>query len=779
MSVILKIMRLIKAVRSIKIIILVLLAMVYCPSEAFSVSDLGPKKNLFKIDSIKIRGIKKVEREAILEKISSKKGMVLDNYILRKDIQKIYKMKYFEFVEAHQETKGGKNHLVFVVREKPIVVKIIMKGNNDVDNDDLISQLKTKEFSILDINTVMIDVGVLQKFYEEKGYYLASIKYEVKKITKENVELVFNINEYEKVKIKKIIFLGNLAFSDKQLKDIMETREESLFSFMTSSGSFKEFNFQTDIERIKYFYKTKGYLQVNLGTPQITVSEDKRWVFISIKLNEGPMFSVNEITFQGEVLFPDNELLEKISLKKDEVYSEEKYQKDVRLLTEMYQDKGYAFANVLRMLRPVPGENRVDVEFSFEKGKIASFGKITIKGNTKTRDKVVRRELRIREGARFNGTDLRKSKDNVNRLGFFEPNSIIFNTISVQGKDDVLDVEITVKERNTGQISLGAGYSTATKAFMQASIAQTNFLGRGQNLSFSTNISNKSRSYNLGFTEPYFLDSKWTAGGDIFKSNSSVSSAYSYGRKGFDTRVGYPIYEYTRLFVTYKFEDTTIKTVRDTNIDIETENGVASGVRTTIVRDTRNNRMEPSGGYYLSLSGEYTGLGGDKKWLKTEFDARYFHKVWGDLVFRSRFFTAKLDRINGQEIPRTEKFTLGGARNLRGYYYEAIGPKEKSEDSKGVIRPFNVGGLHTVYSTLELEHPLAREAGLKWVLFFDIGNVYEKHIGEGDTYLMYADYGLGFRWFSPIGVLRFEFGFPLGDRENQGRQFYFDIGQLF
>ena len=230
----------------------------------FALEDLGKKVELFKVEEIVIEGLKKVEKEAILEKIGTQKGMVLDNYLLKKDIQKIYGLKYFESVEAHQEVVRGKNALVFKVKEKPIITNIIFRGNDEIDADDLKGSLKTKEYAILDVNTIQNDAQAIVKQYEEKGFYLAKVKYDLEKISDENVNLVFNIKEFDKVLVKKILFLGNKAFQDDELKGIMETREEGLFSFMSGSGNFKEFNFQTDIERIKYFYKTKGYLQVNV-----------------------------------------------------------------------------------------------------------------------------------------------------------------------------------------------------------------------------------------------------------------------------------------------------------------------------------------------------------------------------------------------------------------------------------------------------------------------------------------------------------------------------------
>lgn len=745
-------------------------------TSVFAIDDIGLKKNLFKADDIQVIGTKKVEKEAVLEKISVKKGMMLNNYMVKKSLKQIYAMKYFESVEAHHEVKNGKNILVLRLKEKPIVSAIKFEGNNEVSSDDLKEVLKTKEFTILDISTVKADVKGLGKTYEEKGFYLAQIDYKVVKAKGDNVDIVFKIKEFDKVRVKKVTFLGNRAFSDDELKGIMETQEEGLFSFMGSSGNFKEFNFQADIERIKYFYNDKGYLQANLGSPEITVSEDKKWVFITVKINEGPQYTINNISFQGEMLFPESDLREKISTAKDNIYSESILRQDIQLLTEKYQDKGYAFANVLRHIRFVPGENKVNVEFSFEKGKIAYFGKITVKGNNKTRDKVVRRELLIREGVKFSGSALRRSKENVNRLGFFEPGSVIFNTITSKERDDVLDVEIQVKERNTGQLSLGAGYSTATGEFLQASISQNNFRGLGQTLSFSLNWAANQRTFSLGFTEPYLFDTLWTGGGEISSQNNELNNGFNYKRDSFNLRVGHPIFDlFTRLFLIYKIEDTQIKSANDPTIDEATENGLASIIRSTIVRDKRNNRFEPSKGYYLSYSLEYSGIGGEKKWLKNEADMRYFYNVFGDLVLRYRLYGAKIEKLDERGIPRTERFTLGGSRNLRGYTFEAIGPRTTVLDTQGILRTFNNGGRFATFTSVEFEHPLAREAGLKWVVFFDAG-----HAGRYNNIKLYKDYGFGFRWFSPIGVLRFEFGYPIGkEGENAGSQFHFDIGQLF
>jgi outer membrane protein insertion porin family len=749
---------------------------------SFANTSLGEHKTFFKIDEIIIEGSKKVEAEAVLEKMSLKKGMSLDNYTLRNDIKKIFEMKYFDSVEAHKVIKGKKNHLIIKLIEKPIISKIVFEGNDEVSGDDLKEQLKTREFNILDVNTIKGDVILLQKYYEEKGFYLASVTYDLAKNEFGGLDLKFGVKEFDKVKVKKIMFLGNHDVPDAELKAFMNTQEETLFSPLSGTGNFKDFHFKTDIEKLKYLYKSRGYLQVNIGSPVITVSEDKKWIFITVDVKEGPKFTVNNIFFNGELLFTENELRDGIQLISEEIYSEEILRKDIQVLTEMYQDKGYAFANVLRRLQIVPGENRVDIHYSFEKGKIAYFGKVIVKGNTKTRDKVLRRELRIHEGMRYSGSLLRKSKENVNRLGFFEQGSVIFNTVSPKGKDDVLNVEISIKERQTGQISLGAGYSTATKGFFQASIAQNNFRGLGQNLNLNVSLSENQKTYNLGFTEPYFLDSKWTAGADVYQTQNGLISSFSSKKYGGDVRVGYPIYEYTRLFLTLRHEVTDIEDVKNPSVDLDLENGTSASVKSTIRYDKRNNIFEPTKGVYGSLSLEFAGFYGDQEWLKASTEGRAYYPIYQDFVFRSRLKIEQIMKVAERNIPRTEKFQMGGSRNMRGFSYEDIGPKKKlKNEDTDELELFNIGGQVSVLGQFEIEHPLIKEAGLKWVVFYDVGNVYGEEL-DPEQLTLRQDYGFGFRWFSPIGVLRFEFGYPIDPKSEEGedgQQFHFDIGQLF
>lgn len=370
------------------------------------------------IQKIQFYGLRKVESEALLEKLVSVPGKKLEEETLRADLKVIYKMKFFEAVQAKGQLQGDEVILNIEVKEKPIVRNIRLEGNEEEDDDELKKQIKSKPFGIIDVNLLNQDIVALQKYYEDKGYLLTQIDYQIITISPENVDIVFNIRENEPVKVKSVTFLGNEKISDEELKNMMLTKEDALFSSMSGAGSFREYYFQADQERLAYYYRTKGYLQANIANPIVTVSDDKRWIFITIQVREGAQFTVDSIEYSGDLLFTDEQLTEKLKLLPNQIYNEETLRQDILTLTEMYQDEGYAFANVVRLLEPIEGQNRVKIKFSFEKGNKAYIGKISVKGNSKTRDKVVRRELEIYEGMLYSGSKMRVSKENVNRLGF-------------------------------------------------------------------------------------------------------------------------------------------------------------------------------------------------------------------------------------------------------------------------------------------------------------------------------------------------------------------------
>jgi outer membrane protein insertion porin family len=730
------------------------------------------------VNAIDIRGIKRIEKDAVLGKVGTRTGQPLTGEQIRLDILALFNMGYFDDIEVLGEPAGGGVNVIYSVRERPVISKVDFEGNERVGTSDLKDVIKVKEYSILDVNRVKEDVALIQKHYEDKGFYLAKVSFEIRPVKPDEVELVYKVNDYDKVEIKKITFLNNKHFSDSQLKEIFqETKEGSLLSFISGSGNFKESSFKQDLQRLTYWYLDHGYIKFRYENPVVTVSDDKRFLYISVYVDEGEVYTLGPTDFGGDLLFSKEELGNELGLKSGDVFSISKRNTDIQRLTEKYQDLGYAFVNVIPRMNPHDDTHTVDVQYDFEKGNLVYFNEINILGNTKTHDKVIRRELKIHEGELYNGTNLRVSREAVERLGYFAPGEVIFNTVTPKGKNDVVNVEITVKERSTGTITLGAGYGSVQKFFFTGTVSEINFLGKGQTISLAAQYAAnaQSQSLNLGFTDPYAFDTLWSMGGDIFRVVFPVPNKYVTFKLGFDIRLGHPIFEYTYAYVTYKNEGLQIQDDHTSHPELgRLDTGVLSSVIWSVIRDKRNNRFETTGGNYQSLSLETAGIGGDKEFVKLIANNRFYTRLVGDLVFRTSQEIGQMWSLGDKQLPPSEKFYLGGPNNMKGYQLFLLGPQV---DDNGRALP--LGGAFEAFALFELEYPLIREAGLKWVVFFDAGNCWETAPGLSNLDIR-TDAGFGIRWFSPIGPLRFEWGFPFARRANeQAVSFQFFIGPPF
>jgi outer membrane protein insertion porin family len=760
------------------------------------------------IESIEFQGNQKIEKEALERKVSLKPGDRIDADLVRQSIESLYEMGYFNQIRVSWDQ--NRKALIFKIKERPVVQRILFSGNDEVEEDDLKEVISTEQYSILNIYQIQKDMKALREFYEGKGFYLAQIDYSLKELPRkpkepEGVLLTFEISELQQVKVQRVFFLGNEKFEDEELERVFKTREESFMSFLSGSGNFKEQDFKDDLQRLQLFYLSKGYVRAKVQEPIVHLSEDKKWIDLTIRLEEGERYKVGDVDFAGDLLFTKEELQEGLSLQEDEWFSNLKLREDIQLLTEKYQDKGYAFTNVVPKSAIQDSERRVNLAYEIDKGRKVYFGDIKIQGNTKTKDKVIRRELEIFEGELFSGTGLRESRQNVERLGFFKPGSVRINYQPSEKNPQVVNVTIRVEERQTGQLTLGAGYSSVQKTFFTLQVSQNNFLGNGQELRARAQLSDERKTYSLLFMEPYFMDTEWTAGASLFRLNNTIVRSHSYRTAGFDLRTGHPLWDKTRLFVTYKYDETDIDQILDEEIlvdQIESETGknevdakeqlkeelgqgVLSSVRAQVVRDNRNNRFEPTSGDYESVSMEFAGIGGDKNFIKTELDLRYYKELSDNgWTFRTRL---KMGGVSGisDDVPVDERFFLGGPSSLRGYREYSIGPQAThiNDDGEEVFRP--LGGRYSLFSNLELEYPLIREAGIKWVLFYDIGNAWEDFPlnSSADSDSLLQNYGFGIRWFSPIGVLRFEFGYPVTNRDepvsDESPNFTFMIGPPF
>jgi len=735
----------------------------------------GLRDDLGTVREIRVVGNKKIEKDAVLAKLRSKVGDAAKRSLIAEDIRAVHSLGYFYDVAVDFDA----GVLTVTLKERPTIVSIDFEGNDQISSSDLKDVIKLKEYSILDVNKVKEDINLIQKHYEEKGFYLARVSYELRPGTNpDETTLIYRVSDFDKVRIKKITFINNKRFTDDRLKSVLRsTKEGNFFSWISSGGSFKESAFKQDLQILTYYYLNEGYVKFRYENPVVTVSEDKKWLFISIYVDEGEQFKVGEIEYGGDLLFNKDELAESTIMQTGQVFSIQKRNDDIQRLTEKYQDLGYAFVNVIPKMNIKDESRTVDIRYDFEKGNLVHFGEINVLGNSKTRDKVIRRELRIREGELYHGSRLRLSRERVERLGYFAPGEVVFNSVNRKDKKDVVDIEINVKERSTGTVTVGMGYGSIQKFFLTAQVAEINLFGRGQSLSLSGQYASdrRSRSLSLGFTEPYLWDSLWSGGIDVFLVSFPIPGRYLQYKQGAALKFGHPLEDDLFAYLTYKFEKLELDQVNyanDPNINVGDDIGNLSSVALSMVRDKRNNRFETNRGDYESISGEFAGLGANKRFAKVVGEARYYRPIIDELTFRTKFEAGHIFKTTDRNLPPAEKFYLGGPNNLKGYETFTVSPRSPRETP--------LGGVSEILYIAELETPLIKEAGVKLVLFFDMGNSYASFTDLVKVAGIKKDVGFGIRWFSPIGPLRFEWGFPIKPVANESNVvFNFFIGPPF
>lgn len=745
------------------------------------------------VSAIKIQGQRKIESDAIEAKLISQIGQVYSAHQVRRDVEEIFKMGFFYNVIVEKEKTPEGLVLTYTVVERPSIIEIEYIGNSEIKDLELSDTSGLKAYEIFDHSRVRQAIEKIEALYEEKGFFLARIHWETEELSEgDQLRLKIHIEENDKVVVQQIQFLGNNNISSSKLKSAMVTKEGNFFSFLFGSGAYKQEAFDRDVQMLNFLYFNEGYVQVRVDRPEVYVTPDKKGIYITIRVEEGDQFHVGSVDFSGDLLFTRDELFESTQIQNSDLFVYQTLQNDLQALQAKYGDLGYAFANIIPRTRIREQDKEVDITFEIDKGNKVYIGQINVVGNTKTRDKVVRRELRVREGELYNETRRRQSMANVRRLGFFE--EVNFNTKTPPGTDDIMDIDIVVKERNTGTIQVGAGYSSFQGAIFNGQVNQTNFLGRGQRLGASVNYSKSQSEFMFSFLEPYMFDTEWSGGIDLYQRRR-VLFEYSEKKLGGSLSAGHPLAPYLRGIVRYKLDDTHLQLRGDGDPDlfpVETANGLTSSMTLTLEYDKRDDRFTPSDGIFSSLSVEYAGLGGDKDYTKGHGTFRYYHNVIWDIVWRNNITYGVITSNDPRKpVPFNELFLLGGANSLRGFDWFSVGKRRYSEKAYNLaqsagfggeeafiraMRPF--GGTQQLYYNLEFEYPLIREAGIKGVVFYDVG--------QADDVLVLSEFrsnvGFGFRWFSPIGPLRFEWGFPLDRRPEYGEgpvNFQFAIGSPF
>ena len=729
----------------------------------------------FLLADIVVEGNQRVKSIDVLNATHLKPGQTVTSDDIDSAMADIYRMDRFSDIAAEISGEPGASVLTFKVTERPLVRNVRFEGNEELKTEKLREVITVRIPDIYDPFEVAKSVEMIKAEYTKEGYYAAQVTAD-SHVNEENETLVtFRIKEGEIVRIKDIRFEGNTVFDAGDLQDAMESKKKWIFSWITGRGNYNQLLLDQDLERIADLYFNEGYVRVKVREPVISLVDDEKHMLLLIKIDEGAQYKVSNLDVQGDLIQGKEELLAMLPLAPGEVFSRAKLRKGVGDVTDVYADQGYAYANVTPLTRADDQSHLIDIMFDIEQGPQVSVERINITGNTKTRDKVVRREMKLVEGDLFNATNLKKSKARINNLGFFEAVDI---STSSGSDENHMNVDVNVKERSTGTFSIGGGYSSVDGFVVQGSITQENFLGRGWKLNLSGSFGGSSSTYQLGLTDPYFLDTRWTLGADIFLTNRDYDD-YSRRSQGFAVKAGHPIGEFTRLSVIYRLADVKIYDVSEfASSDIKDQEGksINSSVTTTLSYNTTDNRLDPSSGLDSSVSWEIAGLGGTEKYSKYILDARKFWPWKWDTVFSAHGQFGFVHSLDSDEVPIDERFYLGGIYNIRGFENREVGPRDEYGDF--------IGGDTETYFNFEYIFPLYKELQIKGVTFFDVGNTWssDDYWGEDDKAFASWRYsaGAGIRWASPLGPMRFEYGFNLDKRDYEsGGKFDFMIGRFF
>jgi len=727
------------------------------------------------VDSIDVNGNQRIEKEAILAAIRTTKGDRLDYERLDKDLRAVYKMGFFKDVKIETEEGPTGMTVTLHVTEKPSIGKIVIQGNKKVKEEKLEEELGIKLYTILDQNEVKQSVNRLREYYKQKGYYNVDIVEKIEPIPNNQVLVRYEITENEKVYITKIEFVGNQEFDDDDLQDVMEISEKGLLSYFTKSGVLDKKKLEFDVHKMTSFYHNNGFIKAKIGEPKISY-EKETGITIIIEVKEGPQYHVGKVAVEGDLVWPADDLLKEVRIGQEKTFNRETVRMDVQALRSIYADEGYAHAEVTPITREDSEAHLMDIAYTISKRQKVRFERVSISGNTVTRDKVIRREIEVIEGDYFSAENIRRSNRNVQRLGFFED-------IQIQTKkgsaEDLMVLDVNVKERSTGQFSIGAGYSSEDSIFGIFEIAQNNLFGRGQRLKASAKIGGISRAFDISFLEPWLFDKPISGGIDIY-NRSREYDEYTRDALGGALLLGFriPIVDFTRGTVKYQYDDTYISEVPDdAALDIKEMEGknITSSMTFAITRDSRDKLWDTSKGSYNRLRFEYAGgvLGGDIGFNKYIAKTGWYFPLFWDTVFLVKGTWGLVVKRPGEALPVYQKFRIGGGQTVRGFEFEAISPIDPATGDR-------IGGETMMYYTAEFRFPLVKEFGVVGTVFFDAGNVYTDNENALTVPGLRTAAGGGIRWYSPMGPIRLEYGYnldPLGD-EPKG-QWEFGMGGAF
>ena len=713
------------------------------------------------ISDINVEGAQRLEPETVMSYLSVARGDTATPDKINASLKALFATGLF--ADVHFSMDGGT--LVVKVEENPIINRVAFEGNDAVTKEDLEKEVQLKARLVYTLPRVQRDVQRILDLYRRSGRFAAIVEPKIVKLEQNRIDLVFEITEGKRTGIRSIKFVGNTHYGETELHETIATRESAWWRVFSSTDYYDPDRLNYDKELLRKFYMNEGYVDFRVLSAVAELTPDREDFFLTFTVDEGPRYKFGKINIASDIKGLDPEKLRPyLTTREGNWYDADQIEKTIAKLSTVLGDMQYAFVNVT----PSPERHKdsltVDLNYTIKPGERVYIGRIDISGNSRTVDKVIRRQIELAEGDPFSSTKIHKSEQNLKDLGFFETVKV---TPAEGAQPDRSNVKVEVKEKSTGQISVGAGFSSTDGPLGDFSISEHNFLGKGQDVRLGATISGRTRQIDTSFTEPYFLDRDLSAGTDVFytQTNNQDLSSYDTSSEGFTLRMGYPLSQEIRQRLNYSFHHDTITNVPSTaSLYIVDQQGAAttSSVGQELNYDTRDSKLDPTLGFITHLNTDIAGAGGSRKWFRAKLGGTQYYPLAEHWTISG---TAEVGQIWGidQGTKINERFFLGGD-TLRGFQYAGIGPRDTSSGNQDAL-----GGNRFSRGTLELTTPTPAPAefGLKGHFFVDGGTLgkSDESVIAGDNFAndesLHLSGGIGITWASPFGPVRLDYAEPI------------------
>ncbi len=705
------------------------------------------------IREIRVVGNQRLEAATIINYLGLKPGESPSAYDLDRALKQLYDTNFFSDVSLAQE--GGV--LVATVVENASINQVIFEGNNQISKEDLEKEITLKSRGLYSRTKVQRDLKRLLDVYRRQGYYSAEINPQIIALEQNRVNLVYAISEGPKAVIEKIAFIGNESYSLQTLEKVISSSRERWYQFLSDSDKYDPDRLQFDQELLRKFYFENGYADFKVKSAIAELSPKRDAFYLTFTIEEGEPYTLGSVdiaTSLPKTRAPD--LLSTVSSKTGDRYNATTIEESINLMSDRLADDGFAFVNITPEIERRSGDKKIiDLTYKISEGPKVYVDRINIVGNSRTLDEVIRREFKLSEGDAFSASKIKRTEQRLNNLGYFEKVTVERNPGSAP---DRTDIEVEVTEKSTGEISLGAGFSTADGPIADFGIRERNFLGRGQDLRVRAQVGGRRQQYDLGFTEPYFLGRELEAGFDLFKTTQSFQNNSVFDREttGGSLRLGYNLSEHLKHQLNYTLQEIKISDVDDdASAFIREQEGTdtVSSIGQSFTYDLRDNRFAPTSGYLARLNQDIAGLGGDNKFLRNEIQAEYYYPIAKKWTFATIGSAGKIFGL-GQNIRINQRFFTGG-QEIRGFANAGFGPRDILTDDALGANSFYAG-------TAELRFPLGlpEDIGISGAAFIDAGSAFDidrnaPSIRSGHS--LRASAGVGIAYTSPFGPIRIDF----------------------